>query len=256
MSDPLVISQYIADKSDVFSGLAGVFIGSMITYFSTKQLERAKTEELIKKLHCVLIMEISAHASQLNRVIDHVLPAWLHRGTPEVWNSEDIIDVLSAYHLNTFCFDSFVEQLTYSPSLVPITTYYQSVRGLNERIKFQNENVSKNEIDAEGLIRHCCLLLQASIDATDDLLKTRGIKKCYTPLLKNSIDDFISSKSNYEYLLAIAKKDYPGLLDWGIKLEYGETPNDLPHPFSDDKGALLLSYFMGARSFRKHGSVM
>ena len=237
----------VAQNKEVISGLVGVVIGGLLTYLASKRLERVKAKELSERLHCLLFIEIYGHTIELSRDIDFVLPEWLHRGEPEIWKPNELLSKLKIYYLNTFCFDNFIEQLTYSPLLVPITNYYQVVKQLNEQIKHSYDESGKGEVDVESMIRRCNQILEASIHAIEDLLNTKGIKKFFTPLIENRIADYKAYKQINLYRITIAKHDYWNLKKWEPDLQRGKIPADLPEQFRSDKGALLLNYLEQAR---------
>jgi hypothetical protein len=230
------------------SGLAGAVIGGLLAYVGSNRLERQKAKELSKRLHCLLFEEISGHTSSLARDADSILPMWLHRGNPNIWDSNELLHEVKIQQLNTFCFDNFFEQLIYSPLLVPITNYYRYVKHLNELTQYAYQSGNDSKIDVETMVRNCYLLLEASTHAIDDLLKTKGITTYFTPLIENRVEDYKISKPRYLYLVALARYDFPKLNKWGSLLEQRKIPADLPAIFSEDKGIMLLNYLEQARN--------
>lgn len=238
-----VIITFFRENKELISGLAGVILGGLLTYVASIRLERVKAMELVRRLHCLLFMEIYGHTIELNRVIDFALPSWLHRGDPAIWKSGGLPADFPIHYLSSFCFDSFIEQLAYSPLLVPITNYYQGVKELNGQIKYFYE---EETADTESIMRNCYGLLEASILAIEDVLATKGIEEFFTQLIKNRLADYRLYKKDYLYRTALAKRDYANLLKWANQLESGQVPNDLPALFAQDKGNLLMVYFRQA----------
>jgi hypothetical protein len=237
----------IVDKGDLISAVLGAIVGGVLTYLATLRTEQLKNREVVLRLHCILIAEVQTHLSALEWMIHLVLPAWLHRGNAKVWDRPVDVDYKQ---LRTAAFDQFLSQLIHSNSLVPIANYYIYVKQLNDMAAFLIAQKKNGTAISEDANKECIAfsyqLLEASVQAFEDLLSKKEIKKYFTPLLINKIDYFKAHKFRCIYLVTLCKYRYKDLQQWERDIKKEGGIEGLPWPFYEDKQRLWRQYLKAA----------
>ena len=247
----------------------GAIIGGVCTYFSSIYFEHRKQNDLIRRLHCILLFEILDHQASLQRTLDNILPYWLLRNEINIYGKYIFIDLLKTPPsiLRVSYFSTFLDELSYSPKIVSIANYYEHVKITNRLAEKWRKN--PNTEIKERYIYNCVGLLEAALFAIEDLLKTKQIEKHFTELLKNNINEYNLSIKRCEMQIAISKTNYSKLsrfVDYerakltekenpelskklGLQPDYQQDPYvmEIPELIRNDPDKLWREYFEDAQ---------
>ncbi len=195
----------VIDISSLFSGMIGAVIGGVCTYLASIRLETSKRKDLVKRLHNLFISEISGHQAILANFLELVMPYWLYRGALSSGQDINLIKIPTPRSiLINSSFVKYSQQLIESNRVVSLINYYDAVLEINYYIEEWNKAENKTS-NITSAIYLGAQLLKGSIDAVEDLLRTPGIKKYFSPRLEEEIENFKSQKSQYLFLIALSK---------------------------------------------------
>jgi hypothetical protein len=234
-------------SEELLVGLIGAIVGGLITYWASIRLEKNKTEDLFRRLHCLLIMEVWGHQTTLTLVVDRILPAWLLRGEATIWGIGAPPLAITYERLKVSHFERFLDQLAYSPLLVQAANYYSAVAALNGNSAYVESLKEKQEGDIRDYVRYCYEVLEASIYFLDDLFATPGIQRYFTPLLTNISADFSEQRAWRLGIAVLAKFRYKHLREWVKKMEEGSPVERMPE-ILQDRASFILGYLEAADS--------
>jgi hypothetical protein len=238
------------------SGLLGVIVGSVLTYFVSLRVDRAKTSDIALRLNCLLIKEISVHQGELEYGLNRIFPAWLRRGEPEALGPEGPIRMWYI-QLPTDHFDKYASQLVHHPKLVLLGSYYRRIDVLNmEASRLYDLRMGESDgVPADKnreYIRDCFTAMGQSLYALEQLLNLKGTQRYFTDEIHEAVDYYRENKDRLWLLVKLHSQNRTDLAKCEHKLEEGVSITELPSPLDKDERMIWLDYLRASHRLYSH----
>lgn len=214
------------------SAVGGAVVGSLATYLATGHLERVKRRQTEAQLHSALLVEVIGHGFTFNRDFDAVLPRWLRRGEPGIWNGNKPIKPMILGQVSTNIYMEFRSALLCSDLAEAIASYYHRAQRYNSDLRALEQSTYEDYIST---IRDALRLAKENLELTADLIRKTPKNHLRKLRVANTIASYEEFANSYRLLIAIAGYKYYDLLKLREQAE-SQGISHLPPPLnkSDD----------------------